>query len=189
MSFRRVLVYLGSKPGGHPDYLQAASDLGRQLAQDGCEVVYGGAKVGTMGALADATLAAGGRITGIIPQGLVDMEVAHEGLTERLIVQSMHERKMRMIELSDAIITLPGGYGSHDELFEALAWSQLGIHSLPVGLLNVRGYYDGLLAHLEHSVEEGFLAPAHLALLVSDPCPSRLLQLVRDLHTAGVRRA
>jgi hypothetical protein len=128
-----------------------------------------------MGAVADAALEAGGRVVGVIPSTLVKMEVAHEGLSELHEVASMHERKALMLELSDGAITLPGGHGSLDELFEALAWLQLGIHSIPVGLLNVRGYYDNLLAHLDHARGEGFLAPDHHGLLLADTDAARLL--------------
>lgn len=128
-----------------------------------------------MGAVADAALEAGGRVIGVIPGTLVEMEVAHEGLSELHEVGTMHERKALMLKLSDGAMTLPGGHGSLDELFEALAWLQLGIHSIPIGLLNVRGYYDHLLAHLDHARSEGFLAPDHHELLLVDEDANRLL--------------
>lgn len=172
---RRICVYCGSKPGGPPVYLEAARDLGRRMAERGIGLVYGGAHVGTMGAIADAVLASGGEAIGIIPHGLVALEVAHEGLTELHVVETLHERKAKMVELSDGLITLPGGFGSHDELFEALTWLQLGIHDMPVGLLNVAGYYDGLIAHLRHCEGEGFL-PGHVReMLLVDSDPDGLL--------------
>jgi len=146
----------------------------------GLGLVYGGAHCGTMGVLADTVLAGGGQVLGVIPHGLVHLEVAHRGLTELITVETLHERKARMLELSWALVTLPGGYGTHDELFEALSWLQLGIHAKPVGLLNVRGYFDGLLAHLELAVSEGFLRPEHHALLQVESEPEALLDRFRD---------
>ena len=162
--------------------MDTARALGRTLAGRGIELVYGGAKVGTMGAVADAALDAGGRVLGVIPHALVELEVAHEGLSELHEVADMHERKSLMLELSDGVITLPGGYGSLDELFEALAWLQLGIHSIPIGLLNVRGYYDNLLAHLDHARVEGFLAPDHHGLLLADADAARLLDRMDEFR-------
>lgn len=162
---RRVAVYCGSNSGAHPDYVAAAEALGALLVERGLGLVYGGARVGTMGAIADAVLARGGEVIGVIPRGLVDLEVAHQGLSELIVVNTLHERKAQMTAGADASITLPGGFGSHDELFEALTWLQLGVHDSPVGLLNVRGYYDGLVAHLDHAVREGFLRPEVRALL------------------------
>lgn len=173
---KRICVYCGSKSGERPAYLDAARDLGRRLAARGIGLVYGGAHVGTMGAIADEVLAAGGEVLGVIPHGLVALEVAHAGLSELFVVETLHERKAKMVELSDGLITLPGGFGSHDELFEALTWLQLGVHDMPVGLLNVRGYYDGLLAHLEHCGREGFLPPHVRSLLLDEADPARLLE-------------
>jgi uncharacterized protein (TIGR00730 family) len=183
MPLRRVVVYCGSSPGSHGEYVDTAQALGRTLAERDIELVYGGAKVGTMGAIADAALEAGGRVIGVIPSTLVEMEVAHEGLTEFHEVATMHERKALMLELSDGAITLPGGHGSLDELFEALAWLQLGIHSIPIGLLNVRGYYDHLLAHLNHARSEGFLAPDHHDLLLVEEDADRLLDQMARFRT------
>src|SRR6187549_1487199 len=146
----RVCVFAGSSSGSRPEYRTAAEDLGRELAARGIELVYGGAHVGLMGGVADAVLAGGGRVTGVIPKALVDKEVAHTGLTDLRIVASMHQRKALMVDLSDAFIALPGGWGTLDEMFEILTWAQLGLHRKPCGLLNVQKYFDRLLAFLDH---------------------------------------
>src|SRR5438874_3549803 len=162
---KRVLVFCGSSPGGRPEYAQCAGDLGRLLASRGLEVVYGGARVGLMGALADAALDAGGKVIGVIPSRLVEAEIAHAGVTKLHVVDTMHERKALMSELADAVIALPGGTGTLDELFELFTWSQLGLHRMPLGVLNVASYWDPLLAFLEHAVDERFLRAEHLATL------------------------
>jgi hypothetical protein len=164
----RFAVFCGSRSGARPAYLVAARDLGAALARRGHGLVYGGARVGTMGALADAALAAGGTVTGVMPHGLVQREVAHAGLTEFLAVDSMHARKARMADLADAFIALPGGYGTLDELFEILTWAQLGLHTKPIALLDVEHFFALLLAALDHGVAEGFLDPAHRGLLVRE---------------------
>lgn len=166
---RRICVYCGSSPGARPVYAEAARAMGRALVARGLGLVYGGANRGLMGIVADEVLAGGQEAIGVIPHGLVNLEVAHQGLTEQHVVDTLHERKALMVELSDGLVTLPGGHGSHDELFEALTWLQLGIHDMPVGLLNLEGYYDGLLAHLDRCSEEGFIQPAYRdMLLVAD---------------------
>jgi uncharacterized protein (TIGR00730 family) len=172
---RRVCVFTGSSPGRRPSYRDAAADLGRVLAARGLGVVYGGARVGLMGVLADATLAAGGQVIGIIPDALVAKEVAHAGLSDLRVVESMHERKALMVELSDAFVALPGGFGTLDELFEMLTWAQLGLHGKPCGLLDVEGYFDHLLAFLEHCVGEGFVRREHAALVSVASSPAALL--------------
>src|SRR3954449_13611628 len=154
---QRVCVFCGSKSGGRPVYADAARRLGAALAARGCELVFGAGHVGLMGVLADAVLAAGGRAVGVIPQALVDRELAHRGLTELHVVGTMHQRKALMADLSDAFVALPGGYGTGDELFEILTWAQLGIHAKPIGLLNVAGYFDAMLAWLDHMTREDFL--------------------------------
>ena len=159
VTFKRVCVFCGSNPGKRAAYVRAAQELGRQLAADGTDVVYGGGCRGLMGALADAALSQGGRVIGVMPQALVDMEVAHRGLSELHIVGSMHERKAMMTQLSDAFLVLPGGWGTMDEMCEALTWAQLGIHNKPCGLWNVEGYFDWLLAFLDHAVHEELLKP------------------------------
>ena len=154
---KSIIVFCGSSDGYHESYREAAYQLGEALAQRGLQIVYGGAKVGLMGALADGALAQGGRVIGVIPGFLQVKEVVHEGLTELITVNTMHDRKLKMYELGDGIITLPGGWGTMDEMFEMLTWGQLGLHTKPVGLLNVNGYYDPLKALSDNMVQEGFL--------------------------------
>lgn len=155
----RLCVFCGSSAGARPIYLDAARALGRALAERGCGLVYGGSSIGLMGAAADAALAAGGEVVGVIPRSMVDREIAHEGLTAQHVVETMHERKALMTRLSDGFLALPGGHGTLDELFEALTWSQLGIHEKPIGLWDVGGYFSPLLAMLDHAVAEGFVRP------------------------------
>jgi len=170
-----VCVYCGSSSGVDGVYLKATQALARTLAERGIGVVYGGASVGLMGALADTTLQAGGTVTGVIPQQLVDREIAHPGLTELHVVNTMHERKALMADLADAFIALPGGIGTLEELIEVYTWSQLRLHDKPLGVLNVAGYYDGLAAFLDHAVTEGFLAAAQRARLLTAAEPDTLL--------------
>jgi hypothetical protein len=172
---KRVLVFCGSSPGGRPEYAQCAAALGRLLASRDLEVVYGGARVGLMGALADAALDAGGNVIGVIPGRLVEAEIAHAGLTKLHVVDTMHERKALMAELSDAVIALPGGTGTLDELFELFTWSQLGLHRKPIGLLDVCEYWQPLLGFLEHAVNERFLRAEHLATLLVERDTGQLL--------------
>lgn len=168
-------------------YKAAAESLGRELARRGLGVVYGGATVGLMGTLADAALDEGGRVIGVIPQALADIEISHQGLTELVVVQSMHERRAHMSDLSDGFIVLPGGIGSLEEAFEVLTWSQLGIHSKAIGLLNVDGFYDGLETFLDHLVREAFVKPMHRKILLSDADPCRLVDqvLAAEITVAG----
>ena len=173
--FQRICVFCGSSFGSRPAYREAAETVGRLLCQRGIELVYGGGNVGLMGALADACLGGGGRVIGVIPQALVDKEVAHLGLTELRVVRSMHERKSLMADLSDAFVALPGAYGTWDELCEVLTWSQLGIQRKACALLNVSGYYDSFLEFADRAVAEGFLRDVHRGLLLSDDDPVRLL--------------
>jgi uncharacterized protein (TIGR00730 family) len=176
---RRICVFTGSSPGAQPAYAEAAKALGRTLAERGLELVYGGAQVGLMGTLADAALAAGGRVVGVLPEALVSKEVAHTGLSKLHVVSSMHERKALMAELSDAFVALPGGLGTLEELAEVLTWAQLGLHAKPCGLLDVAGYYSGLLCFLDHAVAERFVHPEHRSLLIAGAEPGALLdQLV-----------
>jgi uncharacterized protein (TIGR00730 family) len=162
---QRVCVYAGSNPGTDPAYAEAARRLATLLAERSIGLVYGGGKVGLMGVLADTALAAGGEVIGVMPQALIDREIGHPGLTELKVVASMHERKARMAELADAFVAVPGGIGTLEELVEVYTWSQLGIHDKACGLLNVNGYYDGLVAFLDHAVEAGFLRAQHRAVL------------------------
>jgi uncharacterized protein (TIGR00730 family) len=172
---QRICVFCGSSSGTQSIYTHAAETVGRLLAQQGAELVYGGGNVGLMGTVADSCLAHGGRVVGVIPQLLVDKEVAHTGLTELRIVGSMHERKALMADLSDAFIVLPGGFGTWEEFCEILTWSQLGIQRKACALLNVNGYYNPLLQMADNAVAEGFLRPSHRDLLLSDDDPTRLL--------------
>jgi len=178
---RRVCVFCGSNAGVQNAYAQAAQAVGRLLCRGGIELVYGGGKVGLMGMLADACLAEGGRVIGVIPRSLFDKEVAHGGLTELRVVSSMHERKSLMSDLSDAFVALPGGYGTWEELFEMLTWSQLKIQRKTCALLNVEGYYDPLLDMANRAVREGFLSEANRDLLLTDSDPERLLDRLRGL--------
>jgi uncharacterized protein (TIGR00730 family) len=164
-----ICVFCGSNAGADPAYLQAAQAVGRGLAQRGVRVVYGGGKVGMMGAVADAARDAGGEVTGVIPQAIFDLEIGHTGLDDLRVVGSMHERKALMAELSDAFIALPGGIGTLEELFEVYTWAQLGIHAKPLGLMDVVGYYRPLVAFLDHAVHERFVRRETRTLLaVSD---------------------
>lgn len=177
---KRICVFCGSSAGRSQEYRLAAVGLGKLLAQRGIELVYGGAAVGLMGAVADAALAAGGEVIGVIPRALVDKEVAHTGLKDLRIVESMHERKALMAELSDAFIALPGGIGTFEEIFEVWTWTQLGDHRKPCGLLNVNGFYDKLLAFVDHVVEESFLKAAHKDMLLVGDRPETLLAKIAD---------
>jgi uncharacterized protein (TIGR00730 family) len=179
---RRICVFCGSSAGARPAYRQAAQTIGRLLCRRGIELVYGGGHVGLMGIVADACLGEGGRVIGVIPQALADKEVAHSGLTELRIVKSMHERKSVMAELSDAFLALPGGYGTWEELFEVLTWSQLGIQRKACALLNVEGYYDPLLAMADKALADGFLRGVHRDLLLADIDPERLLDRLSDFE-------
>ena len=156
-----IVVFCASSPGNHPRYVECAEETGKLLAQKGIHLIYGGGKVGLMGAAADACLENGGHVVGIIPEFMTPKEIAHQGISELIIVESMHERKLLMHEKSDAVITLPGGFGTFEELFEILTWIQLGIYQKPVGILNLNGYYDLLEKQLDHMVAEGLLKSAH----------------------------
>lgn len=170
-----ICVFCASSAGSHPVFLEAATLLGRSIAERGWGVVYGGAHVGLMGAVADATLAAGGEVFGVIPAAMRDRELAHERLTGLEVVTTMHERKARMADLADAFVAMPGGYGTLDEFFEILTWAQLGIHDKPCGMLNVAGFFDALLEHLDRSVSAGLLKPAHRSLFVVESTVEALL--------------
>jgi len=169
-------VFCGSSAGARPAYARAAREVGAELARRGVGLVFGGGRVGLMGAVADAVLEGGGEAIGVIPESLVKRELAHGGLSELLVVPSMHERKARMALLADAFLALPGGYGTLDETCEALTWTQLGIQSKPCGLLNVEGYFDPLLEFLDRAVREGFLAPENRAILRVGTDPSSLIE-------------
>jgi hypothetical protein len=163
---KRLAIYCGSATPADPLYIDTARAVGTMLAERGIGVVYGGGRLGLMGAVADAALAAGGEVIGIIPEALVGAEVAHRGCTELHVVPGMHERKRLFTDLSDGFVTLPGGVGTMDELWEAISWAQLGYHQKPVGLLNVAGFYDGLIAFNAKMVETGFIREAHKGIMI-----------------------
>lgn len=171
----RVCVFCGSREGDRPLYRDAAAELGTLIARAGHGVVYGGGNIGLMGIIADAALAAGGEVIGVIPRHLLDREVAHGDLSTLHVVGSMHERKALMAELADVFVAAPGGFGTLDELCEILTWAQLGLHRKPCGLLNTAGYFDPLLAMFDHAVREGFLSAAHRQLMPSEQHAQRLL--------------
>lgn len=187
-SFRRVCVFCGSSPGAHPEYREVAGALGRLLAERRIALVYGGGKVGLMGEISDAVLGAGGEVIGVIPRHLEAREIAHRGLTELRVVDSMHERKALMADLSDAFIALPGGLGTLEELFEVATWSQLGIHSKPLGLLNVRGYYDLLTGFLARAVEDRFVRAEHRSLISISGDPAALLAALEAFKPVPVEK-
>lgn len=178
--FKRICVFCGSAEGADPAFLAAAAEVGTLLASRGIGLVYGGAKVGLMGAVANAVLAGGAQVMGVIPDRLRTKEVAHDGLTELFVVDSMHARKAMMGHLSDAFIVLPGGWGTMEEMFEVLTWTQLRYHTKPIGLLNVNGYYSHLLAFADHAVGQGLLRPEHRALLVAESTPVALLDALEE---------
>ena len=179
-AFRRIAVYCGSASPADGRYVALAAEVGAHLAAAGIGVVYGGGKLGLMGAVADSALAAGGEVIGVIPEALVSAEVAHKGCTELHVVPSMHERKARFTELCDGFITLPGGTGTMDELWEAMSWAQLGYPAKPVGLLNAFGFYDALLAFNAHMAEVGFVRDAHKAILIAETELAPLLTRMSD---------
>jgi uncharacterized protein (TIGR00730 family) len=178
----RICVFCGASQGRDPGYLELATAVGAGLARRGIGLVYGGSRVGMMGAVADAALAAGGEVIGVIPRHLVDRELAHRGLTELRIVETLHERKAGMAALADGFIALPGGLGTLEELAEVASWAQLGLHAKPIGLLGRDGYWDALLAWLDHAVAEGFVTPEHRALVGFD---ADLQALLDRFATAG----
>jgi uncharacterized protein (TIGR00730 family) len=184
-TLRRICVFCGSSVGTPPAYAAAARELGRALAQRGLGIVFGGGKVGLMGVLADAALEVGGEVFGVIPQALVAREIGHNGLTKLHVVRSMHERKTLMADLADAFIALPGGYGTFEEFFEAVTWTQLGIHRKPCGLLNVEGYYDALLALLDRAVADGFIRAANRSLVLDAPDVPALLKKLGAFRPAA----
>ncbi len=185
---KTLCVYCGSRPGTDPAYVEAGKQLGRLLVARDIGLVYGGAGIGVMGAVANAVLAGGGRAIGIIPEALAVKEVAHEGLTEQLVVRSMHERKALMAERSDGFVALPGGWGTFEEIFEVLTWAQLGFHEKPCGLLNVNGYYDHLHAFLEHAIESGFVPSVCRDMLMVESDPELLLDRYAAYRAPTVRK-
>ncbi|WP_294338010.1 TIGR00730 family Rossman fold protein [uncultured Sphingomonas sp.] len=172
---KRLAIYCGSATPSDPVFVDSARAVGRALAERGIGIVYGGGRLGLMGAVADAALEAGGEVIGVIPQALVDAEVAHRGCTELHVVDTMHQRKQAFTDLSDGFVTLPGGTGTMDELWEAMSWAQIGYHAKPVGLLNVAGFYDGLITFVKTMGDVGFLRPQHQGLLIVDDTLDGLL--------------
>ena len=175
---KRVVVFAGSNSGSQVEYCLAARELGHALVRRQLGLVYGGARIGLMGALADAVLEAGGHVTGVIPKALVAKEVAHTGLSDLRVVASMHERKAVMSDLADGFIALPGGWGTLEEFFEVLTWGQLGLHQKPCGLLNVRGFFDGLLSFVDHSIDERFVRRENRDMVLVASSPDPLLDLL-----------
>jgi uncharacterized protein (TIGR00730 family) len=188
MNSQRICVFCGSNSGNNPAYRDSAVALGQILANLGIEVVYGGGNVGLMGVLADAVLHAKGRVIGVIPESLLAKEVGHRDLTELRVVQSMHERKALMSDLSDGFMAMPGGFGTFEEFCEVVTWSQLGIQSKPCGLLNVEGYYDPLLALFDHAVSEGFLREENRRLVLAHHEPRELLQAMAEFRAPSVEK-
>jgi uncharacterized protein (TIGR00730 family) len=184
----RLCVFCGSSTGRHPAFADAAQVLATELARRNIEIVYGGGNIGLMGVVADAALAAGGRVIGVIPEGLVARELAHPGVSALHVVASMHERKALMADLSDGFIALPGGFGTLEEFCEVVTWTQLGIHQKPCGLLNVEGYYDGLLAFFAHALQEQFLKPTHFEIVVSSTDPHDLVDRLLAWRAPEVTR-
>jgi len=183
---KRLCVFCGSSIGVNPAYAEAATTLGTLLAARDIGLVYGGGNVGLMGVIADAALAAGGEVIGVIPKSLADREVAHHGVTDLRIVDSMHTRKAMMADLSDAFVAMPGGVGTFEELFEAITWTQLGLHRKPCGLLNVAGFYTPLALFIDQAVSDGFIKPVHRAAIVVDDDPVRLLDTLTTIDLPDV---
>ncbi len=182
----RICVFCGSSVGNQPAYAEAARAMGALLARRGIGLVYGGGNVGLMGVVADAVLDLGGEVIGVIPQALAEREIAHAGVTVLHVVDSMHTRKAMMAELSDAFVALPGGVGTFEEFFEAVTWTQLGLHRKPCGLLNVNGFYAPLAAFIDSAVSEGFIKPVHRAAIVVDSDPARLLDTLATVKLPDV---
>jgi uncharacterized protein (TIGR00730 family) len=179
---QRVCVFCGSSPGVKQEYAVGARELGLVLAKKTIDLVYGGGHVGLMGIVADAAMSAGAKAIGIIPRCLADKEVAHQGLTELKIVQTMHERKAQMSELSDGFIAMPGGFGTLEELFEVITWAQLGIHKKPFGLFNVAGYYDKLIEFMDYQVEQGFVPQRHREMIIVSDEAEQLVEMLESFH-------
>jgi uncharacterized protein (TIGR00730 family) len=189
LQMKRICVFCGSSPGARPDYAQAARQLGQALADRDMGLVYGGGRVGLMGEIAESVLKAGGEVTGVVPQGLVDKEVAFNELSDLRVVPSMHERKALMVELSDAFIALPGGLGTFEEFFEVLTWAQLSLHQKPCGLLNVAGYFAALMSFLDHAVDEQFIKPEHRSILLIDESSDALLDRIEAYQPPKLDKA
>lgn len=185
---KTICIFTGSSPGHNPQHEAAVRSLGGTIAARGMGIVYGGASIGLMGAVADACLDAGGSVIGVMPKALADLEIAHNGLTEQHIVATMHERKALMADMSDGFLALPGGLGTLDELFEIWTWAQLGEHQKPVAILNVNGFFDPLLAYLDHVVEEGFIKPAHRDMLIVHETADEVLDAMTSYDPPSVAK-
>lgn len=187
-ALKHICVFAGSNSGTRVEYVAAARELGRVLARRKLGLVYGGARVGLMGALADEALAGGGHVIGVIPEALVAKELAHRGLSELKVVKSMHERKAAMADLADGFVALPGGWGTVEEFFEVLTWGQLGFHRKPCGLLNIQGYFDRLMSFVEHGIDEGFVKREHRPMISVSGSPSELLDAMATYKAPVVEK-
>jgi uncharacterized protein (TIGR00730 family) len=185
---KSICVYCGSNFGERVSYLEAAQDLGAEMVERGITLVYGGGNVGLMGTVADSVLAAGGKAIGVIPQALVDKEVAHTGLSDLRVVGSMHERKSLMADLADGFIALPGGLGTLEEFCEVATWTQLGLHKKACGLLNIGGFYDGLLSFLNHATNEKFIRPEHRSIVLAEEDPVKLIKKLSQFEVPTVHK-
>ena len=185
---KRICVFCGSGSGASPAYIETAKKIGRIIAARGLGLVYGGARCGLMGAVANAATENGAEVIGVIPEALIEKEVAHVGVSDLRVVGSMHERKMLMSDLADAFIALPGGMGTLEELCEILTWAQLGLHRKPCGLLNVENYYHHLISYFDHATAEGFIRPEHRSLLVIDEEPQALIERLESYEMPAVSR-
>jgi uncharacterized protein (TIGR00730 family) len=184
----RICVFCGSSPGNHPVYASAARKIGQELVEQGCEVVYGGGRAGLMGTVADAALAAGGKVIGVIPRALVDQEIAHVGLTQLLVVETMHERKARMAELADGFIALPGGIGTLEEIFEQWGWARLGIHEKPCAFLDVNGFFQPIRLMIEQMLRAGFMHRKYTDMITFASDLDQILAAFRDYRPPSDRR-
>jgi uncharacterized protein (TIGR00730 family) len=184
---RRLAVYCGSAPGSRPEFAEATRATARAMVGRGVDLVYGGGRLGCMGIIADSVLAAGGRVYGVIPKALVNLEVAHDGVTELTTVETMHERKAKMTDLADAFLALPGGIGTLDELFEAWSWNALGYHAKPLCLLNVDGFWDGMIEFVDHATRSGFLSARRREQLLVASTPDEALELLDEAAAAATQ--
>jgi uncharacterized protein (TIGR00730 family) len=185
---KSICVYCGSNFGNRNSYLEAAQSLGVQMAQSGITLIYGGAKVGLMGAVADSVLEAGGKVIGVMPQALVDKEIAHTGLSDLRVVRSMHERKSLMADLADAFIALPGGLGTLEEFCEVVTWTQLGFHNKACGLLNIDGFYNRLISFLNHATKEQFIRSEHRSIVLAAETPEELIQKLSQFEIPNLQK-
>ncbi len=177
---KRICVFAGASEGNDPVFMEQTKELGKALAANNIELVYGGAKSGLMGAIADAVLASGGKVTGVIPTGLLDREIAHPSITRMIEVASMHERKAKMSELADGFITLPGGFGTLEEFFETISWAQIGIHTKPIALYNIADYYTPLVQLIDHAIKAGFVPEDNRELIIDEADPGQMVKVMMN---------